>query len=127
LHELYNKEFGTLQTINEETGEVTEEEINYISMPKSNSKNSFKLNYADKIDAVSENGVIIEDFNSVIYYYLIWKGEKWKQCEYVKEDKSICGKWFKLKNSNSKQKYCSTCATIRRLERQREYMKNSNI
>lgn len=104
LHKLYNIKLCQNEIINQETGEITIETINYITMTKSNSKNSFKINYLDNENQNNKMEIVIEDFESVIYYYLLWKGEKWKKCECCNK------KWFKLKVSNSKQKYCSICA-----------------
>ena len=59
-----------------------------------------KVNYAYED---SEEGLVIEDFDGVIYQWLKYKGERWKRC-------SECGKWIKLPCPNSNIKYCKECA-----------------
>lgn len=75
----------------------------YIQECNKITKSSFKLNYADKNDK-SNVTIIINDFEGVVYQYLIWKGERWKRCE------NCNNKWFKLKSHNSNQKCCNYCA-----------------
>ena len=72
----------------------------YIEQRKNNSKTNMRICYVNNI---SELEMVIDDFDGVIYKYLIWKGEKWKRC-------CECGKWIKLKTFNSKQKYCKVCS-----------------
>lgn len=55
--------------------------------------------------------ITIDDFDGVVYQYLIWKGERWKRCERCKN------KWFKLKSPNSNQKCCKSCANIIEIEK----------
>lgn len=123
LHKLYNTKLKEIEIIDKETGEIITEDINYISMPKSNSKNSFKINYADYNNGKEDDiEITIEDFNSVIYYYLIWKGEKWKKCENCKS------RWFKP--TNNKSKYCAKCAKEIKNEQNKIYYnisKNADI
>lgn len=87
----------------------------YINASNNNSKTSIKVEFVDN-DKMSENGIIINDFEGVIYQYLIWKGQKWVKCE-------KCGKWIIPRNN--KTKYCGVCAKEMQLEWQRESMKKS--
>ena len=81
LHKLYKKE--------------------YISIKNSCDSNGIKINY---INTESKDKIIIDNFINVISYYYEYKNnEKWKEC-------SVCRKRFKLKSSNSNQKYCYKCA-----------------
>lgn len=79
----------------------------YIKECNNITKCGFKINY---INEDSEVGMVIIDFDDVVYQYLIWKGERWKKCNYKNEHDELCSKWFKLKSVNSKQKYCNSCA-----------------
>ena len=71
-----------------------------------------KVNYAYED---SEEGLVIEDFDGVIYQWLKYKGERWKRC-------SECGKWIKAKGN--KTSYCKQCAEERERIRKREFKKN---
>jgi hypothetical protein len=87
--------------------------LGYISI---GNKTSIKINYIDS-NIESEVGIVLEDFDGVIYSYLNYIGEKWKKCE------DCNNKWFKLKSNNSKQKYCNECYKNKQLEWQKESMK----
>ena len=69
-----------------------------------------KVNYAYED---SEEGLIIEDFDGVIYQWLKYKGERWKRCE-------ECGKWFKQRSNSAK--YCDKCRRVLQLEQQKKCM-----
>lgn len=88
----------------------------YIAVSKTNNKTTIKVCFFDESEEINENDLIITDFDGVIHQYLIWKDEKWIRCQ-------VCGKWIKPKG-NSRVKYCKVCAKNKRLERQRNYMKN---
>ena len=76
-----------------------------------------KINY---IDNDSEVEMIINNFDGVIYQYLIWKGERWKRCE-------LCNKWIKIRNKkNTSQKYCGSCKKMKQLEWNNNYRKSQN-
>lgn len=85
--------------------------LGYISQRAANDKTSMKINFID-VEEVSDVVITVDDFENVLYYFLNWKGEKWRRCEYVNENKENCNKWFKLKSPNSNQKYCNICAKI---------------
>lgn len=73
----------------------------YILQRKNNSKTSIKVNYQYED---SDEEIIIDNFDEVIYYYLIFKGGKYKKCE-------ICGKYIKVRSSkDNSKKYCNNCA-----------------
>ena len=57
-----------------------------------------KVNYAYED---SEEGLVIEDFDGVIYQWLKYKGERWKRC-------SECGKWVKQKSKKPIICFCLT-------------------
>lgn len=90
-----------------------------ISQRKNGSKTNIQVCY---IHNDSEPKIVINDFNEVIHYYLIWKGEKWKRCE-------VCNKWIKQKGN--KVKYCKICKREKELENNRYFMKkirkNQNV
>ena len=94
----------------------------YISMSNLNNRTSIKVNYVDKEQIKTENCLVITNFEGVIYQYLIWRGEKWKQCE-------VCGKWIKI--SGNRMKYCNTCCKIVECnltkKRVNKYRKNRNV
>lgn len=69
-----------------------------------------KVNYAYE---ESEEAIVLTDFDGIIHYWLMYKGERWKRC-------SECGKWIKPKCN--KEKYCKDCARIIKLKQQREAM-----
>lgn len=85
--------------------------LKYIKMSKNNSRTNIKINYFHKD---SDDGIVINDFDGVVYQYLIWKGEKWKKCEQ-------CGKYFKQKNN--RMKYCNICRKEKEKERAKEGMR----
>ena len=61
-----------------------------------------------KVNYIKEEGdklLEVSDFDNIIYYYLIHKGEKWKQC-------SECGKYFKSKSKKNNAKYCNKCSKV---------------
>ena len=75
-----------------------------------------KVNYAYE---ESEEAIVLTDFDGIIHYWLMYKGERWKRC-------SECGKWIKLcgRKDNSK-KYCKECARIIKIKQDNErYLKN---
>lgn len=72
----------------------------YIQQQKKNNKTNIKVCY---INNDSDIEIVINDFEGVIYQYLMWKGERWKQCE-------ECGKWIKIHKDSNKIKHCSKCA-----------------
>lgn len=86
--------------------------LGYIEQRKHNAKTNMKVCY---INEESEIEIIINDFEGVVYHYLIWKGEKWKKCE-------ECNKWIKVK-SKKPPKYCNTCKKQKQLEWDKEYRK----
>jgi rRNA maturation endonuclease Nob1 len=90
----------------------------YIDLPVNITKTSMKVCYAD-LEEQAEVELTIDDFDGVIYQYLIWKGERWKRCE-------ICGKWIKQGNTKPK-KYCNICAKDIKSKQDhiRKYDKNS--
>ena len=76
-------------------------EKEYISQKNSCDATGLLINYRNKS---SKDKIIINNFINVIsYYYEYRNNEEWKEC-------SVCGKRFKLKSSNSNQKYCNKCA-----------------
>lgn len=68
-----------------------------------------KVNYAYED---SEEGLVIEDFDGVIYQWLKYKGERWKRC-------SECGKWIKQKSN--REQYCKDCKRQKELEKYIKY------
>ena len=74
-----------------------------------------KVNYAYED---SEEGLVIEDFDGVIYQWLKYKGERWKRC-------SECGKWVKTNSNNFKR--CKQCAKLKKLEQTNECKKRSHL
>ena len=73
-----------------------------------------KVNYAYED---SEEGLIIEDFDGVIYQWLKYKGERWKRC-------SECGKWVKITSKTYAPKYCKECAKkIKAIQDSERYQK----
>ena len=74
-----------------------------------------KVNYAYED---SEEGLIIEDFDGVIYQWLKYKGERWKRC-------SECGKWVTTNSNNFKR--CKQCAKLKKLEQTNECKKRSHL
>lgn len=87
-------------------------EKEYIKQRKNNAKTNMKVNY---IDNDSEVEMTINDFDGVIYQYLIWKGERWKKC-------NLCEKWIKQK-SKKPTLYCNSCKKEKQLEWQKKSMK----
>lgn len=108
INKLYDKELKI--DFDEQTGE--EKIINYISRMHNGNITSTRVNFLEptynKELKDDDIGLVVEDFDSVIYYYLIWKGQKWKRCE-------RCYKWIRQKNN--KMKYCSNCSKIENIEK----------
>lgn len=73
-----------------------------------------KVNYAYED---SEEGLVIENFDGVIYQWLKYKGERWKRC-------SECGKWIKIKSKTCAPKYCKECKKIVDKETKKRYYYN---
>ena len=87
------------------------EKLGFINNNYDGKKVSIEINY------IKNNGeMVIEltNFDGVIYEYLNYIGEHWKQC-------CRCGKWFKIKGSNNK--YCNVCAKIKEKEKYIKYNK----
>lgn len=87
------------------------EKLGFINNNYDGKKVSIEINY------IKNNGeMVIEltNFDGVIYEYLNYIGEHWKQCY-------RCGKWFKIKGSNNK--YCNVCAKIKEKEKYIKYNK----
>lgn len=79
--------------------------IGYIDNVKSCDGIGITVNYCDY---ESEDKIIIDDFDRIIHYYNEVKFDwKYKKCENIKEDGSICGKWIRINSNNSK--YCAVC------------------
>lgn len=79
-----------------------------------NRKCSIRINY---IHNESKLVLTIDDLEGVIHYYLNYLGEHWKKCV-------NCGKWFKLKNKYSPQKYCNSCSI--EIEKNNHKIRQSN-
>ncbi len=88
--------------------------IDYISINKVNTNTNIKVCFID--NEFDEKGLMITDFNGVVYHYLNWKGENWIRCE-----GDYCSKWVKSKSNRTK--YCKTCWKEKQLEWQRESMR----
>lgn len=95
----------------------------YIDMSKINTRTNIKVCFVD--DKTSGEGLIIDDFNGVVYRYLIWKGENWKRCQ-------VCNKWIKIKGKkDNSKKYCKACAkqeNIRKtVENRKKFESNKSV
>jgi len=95
----------------------------YIKMSNNNTKTNMKVNYFDED---SEVGISINNFEGVVYYYLIWKGENWKRCECCNK------KWFKLKGvKDNSKKYCNGCAKeqniVKTLENRKKFESKQSL
>lgn len=93
------------------------EKLGFINNNYDGKKVSIEINY------IKNNGVVefeITNFDGVIYKYLNYIGEHWKQC-------CECRRWVKLKTPNSNQKYCSKCYKKIHKEIDRNYQKNKKI
>jgi len=84
--------------------------LKFISNSTNNEKTSIKVEFVDCAED-SEIAFEINDFDEVIYLYLIFKGQQWIRCE-------KCNKWIVPKNN--KTKYCVKCAKEVKLENDRQ-------
>lgn len=93
--------------------------VGYITTSSKVDKTSLKINY---LNEESEVGLIVDDFDGVIYKYLNYAGEKWKRCE-------CCNDWIKGNKKNN-NKFCNKCKKAKKLEKGRErfnkWYKNNN-
>jgi hypothetical protein len=90
--------------------------LEYITQRNKTDKTNFKINY---INDDSDIEIVINDFNNVIYEYILWKNKELIACE-------NCGKPIKV--TYNKKKYCSGCAKeierINHKERNKKWYEN---
>lgn len=88
-------------------------EKEYIEQRKKNDKTNIKVNY---INNNSDIEIVIEDFNNVIDYYILWGNKDMIRC-------INCGKPTKKKNN--KTIYCTKCAKEIKKEKTRNIARES--
>lgn len=104
-----------MKMLNELCKNVYDGENEYIDCNLDGRKTSIEVKYInDNLDEKVE--FEINNFDGVVYEYLKYKGEKWKQCK-------KCSKWFQYKSNN---KYlCNKCQNTKTKENKLKYWKNN--
>ena len=113
-----------MKMLNELCKNVYDGENEYIDCNLDGRKTSIEVKYInDNLDKNVE--FEINNFDGVVYEYLKYKGEKWKQCK-------DCGKWFQIKNKKNTSKIrCNKCQNIKNIKNKKEinkkYYNNNKI
>lgn len=88
-------------------------EKGYIQQRKNNAKTNMKVCY---INEDSEVEMIVNDFDNVVYKYILWRNKDMMACY-------NCGKPIKITTTNNK--YCNSCAKEIKKEQTREIARES--